>query len=98
MNFSAIILVILACYLVYKINTKNQTGGSVKKIIKNEKDPYYLRQYQELEDVDNVLLRPQEMGNTNIQNLVTANKFKDYEKELKIPTKKYLDFIDKHFR
>lgn len=106
MNISGIILVILvliASYLIYKIHTDEQTGGALSQMTIHNRyqDPYYERQYRELDDVDNVLNRPQEPGNPVIQNLVAKNAFqtsssKGFEGalELREPVKKYLDFMD----
>lgn len=73
MNTTGIILVIVAAFLVFKISTMDdeQRGGSLKQMTIDNRyqDPYYARQYRELDNVDNVLNRPQEPGKKNIENL-----------------------------
>lgn len=73
MNTTGIILVIVALFLVFKISTMDheQTGGDLKQMTIDNRyqDPYYARQYRELDDVDNVLNRPQEPGKPHIENL-----------------------------
>jgi len=47
-----------------------QTGGLSPATIANKyNDPYYARQYRELDDVNNVLNRPIRQGKTHIQQL-----------------------------
>ena len=59
MKFSAVILILVALYLILKISKSDQVGGAIKQLtIKNKtNDPYYARQYRELDDVDNVLIK-----------------------------------------
>ena len=96
MKFSAIILVVVALYLIFKIGKTDQVGGAVKQLtIKNKtNDPYYARQYRELDDVDNVLIRPLGKGNKETEKLLPSNMFDSVDQELRVPIKKYLDFID----
>ena len=96
MNLSAIILIIIAIYLIRKINSRDQLGGGVKQINITNKtnDPYYSRQYRELDNVDNVLLRPIDKSNKDIENLISSNTFTHSDQEIRVPIKKYLDFVD----
>jgi hypothetical protein len=97
MNISGIILVFIAAFLIYKIHTDDgQTGGALQQMtIQNRhQDPYYARQYRELDDVDNVLNRPQEPGKPAIQSLVAKNVHDTTELELRPSIRKYLDFMD----
>jgi hypothetical protein len=101
MNISGIILVLVAAFCIYKIQTGDQTGGDLQQMTIDNRyqDPYYAQQYRELDDVDNVLNRSQEPGNKVIQDLVAWNVHDDglgggKEQELREPIKKYLDFMD----
>ena len=96
MKFSAVILILIALYLIFRINKTDQVGGAVKQLsIENKtSDPYYARQYRELDNIDNVLIRPLGKGNKNTEKLLPSNMFDSVDQELRVPIKKYLDFID----
>lgn len=98
MNTSGVILLLVAAFLIYKIQMdQDQTGGSVANAItiaNRYQDPYYSRQYRELDDVDNVLNRPQTKGDPYIDALVPWNQDQDTAQRLRAPVSKYLDFND----
>lgn len=98
MNISGIILILIAAFLIYKIDT-SQIGGGLglrqMTIYNRHQDPYYARQYRELDDVNNVLNRPVMPGNKVTQGLVAYNVWnRGNELELSEPIKKYFDFSD----
>jgi len=106
MNVSGIILVFIAAFLIYKIQTDqtDQFGGALTQMTIDNRyqDPYYARQYRELDDVDNVLNRPQEPGKEVIQSLAPVNAGPDVDDDdkpitqlrLLPPVQRYLDFND----
>lgn len=98
MNISGFILVLIAVFLIYKIHTDpiiGQSGGAQTKVEAYlQQDPYYARQYRELDNVDNVLNRPQEPGKEVTQNLVASNVYTHQQAELCEPVKTYIDFSD----
>jgi hypothetical protein len=103
MKISGIILVFVAAFLIYKIQTDqtDQTGGTLTQITIDNRyqDPYYGRQYRELDDVDNVLNRPQEPGKEGIQSLAPINAGPEVDgpiSQLRLlpPVERYLNFND----
>lgn len=101
MNASGIILVLVIAYILNYIREHGmpsmpglQLGGALPQMtIRNKyKDPYYARQYRELEDVDNVLNRPLLPGSTVIQKLEGCRPDTHNEQELVEPAKTYFDF------
>jgi hypothetical protein len=98
MNISGIILVLIAAFLIYQIHVsgQQQTGGALKQMtVENRhQDPYYARQYRELDDVDNVLNRPQELGKKHIQDLVARNLHMGSEMPLQELQQQRMNFSD----
>jgi hypothetical protein len=93
-NFSGIILMLLIIYLLYHTYGTDQVGGDLKQMTISNlyKDPYYGRQYRELDDVDNVLNRPIHKYNIDIENLTASNIYRHTEQQLTTPIVTYLDF------
>lgn len=103
MNIPGGILILLVTAVLFKIHhMKNQEGGTLSAININNKytEPYYSRQYRELDDVNNVLNRPVVKGKDNINTLQAWNTECDLDgklmEQLKLrePWKRYLDFND----
>lgn len=99
MNASGIILVLVIAYILYYILEHGmppglQLGGALPQMtIRNRyQDPYYARQYRELEDVDNVLNRPLYPADPVIQKLEGRRESMHNEQELRTPVKTYFDF------
>ena len=67
-----IVLLLIAVMILYAYHfgLGQQHGGLQQMTITNKfNEPYYARQYRELDDVDNVLNRPIKLGNRCIQRL-----------------------------
>jgi hypothetical protein len=103
MNIAGCILVILIIAGLYYIYGMAQikVGGALPAInMSPTADPYYNRQYKELDDVNNVLNRKVVKGKDNINELHPWNEDCDLNgklmTQLKLlePWKRYLDFSD----
>lgn len=97
MNVSGIILVLVIAYILYHVSAHGmpQIGGALPQMtIRNRyQDPYYARQYRELEDVDNVLNRPLLPVNPVTEKLEGQHEIGVHnEQELREPVKTYFDF------
>lgn len=101
-------MLILVALLIKVYNAPDQSGGALKQVTIANKytEPYYSRQYRELDDVNNVLNRPTFKPVDYINKLQPANEAcaspgqKDdtlkcsRPLELKVPHKRYLHFTD----
>ena len=103
MNIPGSILILLITATLFKIyHEKDQTGGTLSAINITNKytEPYYSRQYRELDDVNNVLNRPVVKGKDYINELQPWNTYSDLDGsthtqlKLREPWKRYLDFSD----
>jgi hypothetical protein len=106
MNISGSILILIIIYVLYNFSQGNdfglgmlglgleQMGGKLPQMnIQNKyDDPYYNRQYRELDDVDNVLNRPLHATVKAIRNLKASNKYLHNETQLSVPDKVFFDF------
>lgn len=98
MNISGLMVILMILYLLYhfKDGSHIQDGGNppYASIENKYQEPYYQQQYNELDNVDNVLNRPIQQGKDHIKDLHASNMYDHQELDLKIPPKKYLDFMD----
>ncbi len=104
MNIPGGILILLITVALFKIYDQghSQDGGTLPSINITNKytEPYYSRQYRELDDVNNVLNRPVVKGKSHIDTLQPWNTECDLDgtlmEQLKLrePWKRYLDFSD----
>ena len=94
MNWPGVLALVVTIYLLSALS-KNQSGGALPGMAPPKPgEPYYGRQYRELDDVNAVLRRPVEKGKDNINTLQSYNENHEDNLHLKERVSTYLDFYD----
>lgn len=105
MRLDGIFLTCLIIGIIYCLSDlKNQVGGDCRGALPvdfRQYPPYYIQQYKELGDINNVLKRPVHPHDDTTEKLVAENHWtyldgiKRTQLELITPPKRFLDFKDK---
>ena len=94
MNWPGLLALIAAAYLISAL-MGTQTGGGLPGLARPKPtEPYYERQYRELDDINAVLRRPVESPKENINTLRPYNLEQEDNLHLKQSVPSYLDFYD----